>query len=76
MSKAAGTDTDAFAFSNGCVALALILLPLNYVHTTVEIVHRDDVKSVIKLIYETLLKIEDGDTFLYFDCVLLKSKIE
>jgi len=46
------------------------------VHTTVEIVHRDDVESVFKLIYETLLKIEDGDTFLYFDCVLLKSKIE
>ena len=71
-----GTDTDAFAFSNGCVASALISLPLHYVHTTVEIVHRDDVESVFKLIYETLLKIEDGDTFLYFDCVLLKSKIE
>ena len=45
-------------------------------HTTVEIVHRDDIESVIKLIYETLLKIEDGDTFPYFDCVLLKSEIE
>jgi len=29
-------------------------------------VHRDDVENVIKLIYETLLKIEDGEDFSYF----------
>jgi len=32
----------------------------------VEMVHRDDVENVIKLIYETLLKIEDGEDFSYF----------
>jgi putative aminopeptidase FrvX len=26
---------------------------LRYMHTTVEMVHRDDVENVIKLIYET-----------------------
>jgi putative aminopeptidase FrvX len=56
-SSVTGTDTDAFAYSNGGVASALISLPLRYMHTTVEMVHRDDVENVIKLIYETLLKI-------------------
>ena len=66
LSRATGTDTDAFAYSNGGVASALISLPLRYMHTTVEMVHKDDVENVIKLIYETLLKIEDGETFSYF----------
>lgn len=66
LSRATGTDTDAFAYSNGGVASALISLPLRYMHTTVEMVHRDDVENVIKLIYETLLQIEDGETFSYF----------
>ncbi|MDP5081113.1 MAG: M42 family metallopeptidase, partial [Winogradskyella sp.] len=66
LSRATGTDTDAFAYSNGGVASALISLPLRYMHTTVEMVHRDDVENVIKLIYQTLLKIEDGETFSYF----------
>jgi putative aminopeptidase FrvX len=67
LSRATGTDTDAFAYSNGGVASALISLPLRYMHTTVEMVHRDDVENVIKMIYETLLKIKDGETFSYFD---------
>src|SRR5690554_243340 len=67
LSRATGTDTDAFAYSNEGVASALISLPLRYMHTTVEMVHRDDVENVIKLIYETLLNIKDGETFSYFD---------
>lgn len=66
-SRATGTDTDAFAYSNGGVASALISLPLRYMHTTVEMVHKDDVENVIRLIYETLLTIKDGETFSYFD---------
>jgi putative aminopeptidase FrvX len=65
-SRATGTDTDAFAYSNGGVASALISLPLRYMHTTVEMVHRDDVENVIKLIYESLLNIEKNETFSYF----------
>ena len=67
LSRATGTDTDAFAYSNGGVASALISLPLRYMHTTVEMVHQDDVENVIKLIYETLLTMKDGETFSYFD---------
>lgn len=66
-SRMTGTDTDAFAYSNGGVAAALISLPLRYMHTTVEMVHRDDVENVIRLIYESLLQIKDGQSFSYFD---------
>ena len=65
-SRATGTDTDAFAYSNGGVPSALISLALRYMHTTVEMVHRDDVENVIKLIYESLLKIENNHNFSYF----------
>jgi putative aminopeptidase FrvX len=65
-SRVTGTDTDAFAYSNGGVASALISLPLRYMHTTVEMVHRDDVENVIKLIYETLLNMKNEDDYSYF----------
>lgn len=65
-SRVTGTDTDAFAYSNGGVASALISLPLRYMHTTVEMVHKEDVENVIHLIYETILKIENNETFSYF----------
>lgn len=64
-SRATGTDTDAFAYATGGVASALISLPLRYMHTTVEMVHKDDVESVIKLIYESLLKIKNNQDFRY-----------
>ncbi len=65
-SRSTGTDTDAFAYSNGGVPSALISLPLRYMHTTVEMAHKEDVENVIKLIYETLLVIEKDHNFKYF----------
>ncbi|MCK0130621.1 M42 family metallopeptidase [Flavobacteriaceae bacterium F08102] len=67
LSRATGTDTDAFAYSNSGVASALISLPLRYMHTTVETVHKEDVENVIRLIYESLLTMKDGDTYSYFN---------
>lgn len=64
-SRFTGTDTDAFAYSNEGVASALISLPLKYMHTTVEMVHKDDVEAVIQLIYHTLQSVEDGQDFSY-----------
>ncbi|GAA4373482.1 M42 family metallopeptidase [Hymenobacter koreensis] len=64
--RATGTDTDAFAYSNAGVASALISLPLKYMHTTVETVAEADVLNVIELIYESLLRIEDQHDFRYF----------
>jgi putative aminopeptidase FrvX len=66
VSRFTGTDTDAFAFSNGGVPSALISLPLRYMHTTVETVHKDDVENCIKLMYEVLLKITPKTNFQYF----------
>lgn len=65
-SRRTGTDTDAFAYSNGGVPSALISLPLRYMHTTVEMAHKDDVSNVIRLIYETLLRIQANHNFKYF----------
>ena len=65
-SRVTGTDTDAFAYSNGGVPSALISLPLKYMHTTVEMAHKDDVANVIRLIYETLQRIEYKQDFRYF----------
>jgi len=65
-SRSTGTDTDAFAYSNGGVPSALISLPLRYMHTTVEMVHKEDLDNVIRLIYEALLNIESGQDFRTF----------
>jgi putative aminopeptidase FrvX len=64
-SRSTGTDTDAFAYSNMGVASALISLPLRYMHTTVEMCSKDDVNSVIELIYQTLISLKKDQTFNY-----------
>jgi putative aminopeptidase FrvX len=64
-SRSTGTDTDAFAYSSGGVASALISLPLRYMHTTVEMVHKDDVENVIKLIYQSVKAIKNNQDFRY-----------
>ena len=65
VSRSTGTDTDSFAYSAEGVASALISLPLKYMHTTVETVHKDDVENVINLIYEVLLAAKPGADFRY-----------
>ncbi len=64
-SRATGTDTDAFAYNTGGVASALISLPMRYMHTTVESVHKEDVENVIRLIYHSLQSIKSGQDFRY-----------
>lgn len=65
VSRSTGTDTDSFAYSFEGVASGLISLPLKYMHTTVETVHKNDVENVIKLIYEVLLQVKPGQDFRY-----------
>ncbi|WP_353196862.1 M42 family metallopeptidase [Parapedobacter defluvii] len=65
-SRWTGTDTDAFAYSNEGVPSVLISLPLRYMHTTVEMIHKEDVDNVIRLIYEALLAIKSGQDFRSF----------
>jgi putative aminopeptidase FrvX len=55
LSRSTGTDTDSFAYANdGCPSI-LISIPLRYMHTTVEMLHKDDIEQTIQLMYETLL---------------------
>jgi len=65
-SRSTGTDTDAFAYSNSGVPAALISLPLKYMHTTVEMAHKEDIENVTSLIYQSLLGIKKGHSFKYF----------
>jgi putative aminopeptidase FrvX len=55
VSRSTGTDTDSFAYANeGCPSV-LISIPLRYMHTTVEMLHKRDIEQTIQLMYETLL---------------------
>ena len=65
-SRTTGTDTDAFAYSNAGVPSALVSIPLRYMHTTVEMAHKQDIENVIKLMYRSLLAIEEDQNFYYF----------
>jgi putative aminopeptidase FrvX len=64
-SRATGTDTDAFAYSNAGVASALISLPLKYMHTTVEMVNKSDVEHVIQMMYQFLIQLPNQHDFRY-----------
>jgi putative aminopeptidase FrvX len=66
-SRSTGTDTDAFAYSNGGIPSALISIPLKYMHTTVEMAHFDDVDNLIRLVTASLKKIKSGHNFKYLD---------
>ena len=55
LSRSTGTDTDSFAYSNDGCPSVLISIPLRYMHTTVEMLHRNDIENTIHLMYETLL---------------------
>ena len=65
-SRSTGTDTDAFAYSNAGVASGLLSLPLKYMHTTVEMVHQQDIEHVIQLMYHFLVQLEPQHNFSYF----------
>ncbi len=55
VSRSTGTDTDAFAYANDGCPSVLISIPLRYMHTTVEMLHKNDIEQTIQLMYETLL---------------------
>ncbi len=66
VSRSTGTDTESFAYSNDGCPSVLISIPLRYMHTTVEMLHKDDIENTIKLIYETLLKLSPKTNLSYF----------
>ncbi|GAB3428320.1 M42 family metallopeptidase [Niabella aquatica] len=57
LSRSTGTDTDSFAYANDGCPSVLISMPLRYMHTTVEMIHKEDIENTIRLMYETLLQL-------------------
>ena len=66
VSRSTGTDTDSFAYANDGCPSVLISIPLRYMHTTVEMLHRDDIEQTIRLMYETLLTLTPKTNLSYF----------
>jgi putative aminopeptidase FrvX len=66
VSRSTGTDTDSFAYANDGCPSVLISIPLRYMHTTVEMLHKDDVEHTIKLMYETLMTLTPKTNLSYF----------
>lgn len=67
VSRSSGTDTDSFAYANDGCPSVLISIPLRYMHTTVEMIHKSDIESTIQLMYETLLALTPQTNLSYFD---------
>ncbi len=67
VSRTTGTDTDSFAYANDGCPSALISIPLRYMHTTVEMLHKDDIENTIRLIYESLLTLSPRTNLSYFN---------
>lgn len=66
VSRSTGTDTDSFAYANDGCPSVLISIPLRYMHTTVEMLHKKDIENTIKLMYETLLQLTPKTKLSYF----------
>jgi putative aminopeptidase FrvX len=66
VSRSTGTDTDSFAYANDGCPSALISIPLRYMHTTVEMLHKSDVENTIRLIYESVLALSPKTNLSYF----------
>ncbi len=66
VSRSTGTDTDSFAYANDGCPSVLISIPLRYMHTTVEMLHRNDVEQTIRLMYETVLAVTPKTNLSYF----------
>ena len=66
VSRSSGTDTDSFAYANDGCPSVLISIALRYMHTPSEMLHKDDIESTIKLMYETLLALSPSTDLSYF----------
>ncbi|MGZ5190969.1 MAG: M42 family metallopeptidase [Flavisolibacter sp.] len=66
VSRSTGTDTDSFAYANDGCPSVLISIPLRYMHTTVEMLHRNDIEQTIRLMYETVLALTPQTKMSYF----------
>jgi putative aminopeptidase FrvX len=59
-----GNDTMGFFLADGGIPTAIIATPLKYMHTTVEMAHKDYVESVIKMFIQSLKVLDKKTTLL------------
>lgn len=67
VSRSTGTDTDSFAYANDGCPSALISIPLRYMHTTVEMLHKTDIENTILLMYHSIVSLSPNTSLNYFD---------
>jgi putative aminopeptidase FrvX len=67
LSRSTGTDTDSFAYANDGCPSVLISIPLRYMHTTVEMLHKSDIENTIMLMKASLKKLTPELSMSYFD---------
>lgn len=59
----AGTDGDVVHFTNGGVPIALISIPLRYMHSSIETADYRDVEAIIELLSEFLARFDETFDF-------------
>lgn len=59
----AGTDGDVVHFTNGGVPIALISIPLRYMHSSIETASYQDMETIIELISEFLVRFDASFSF-------------
>lgn len=64
-SPSSGTNTDSYAYhSKGCPS-ALLSIPMKYMHTTTETVHKDDITACSDILVRFITDLKEGD-FTFF----------
>ena len=61
--RATGTDADAVHISRGGVPTALVMIPIRYMHSPVELVQLDDVDACARLVAATALRLDAKASF-------------
>jgi len=61
--RATGTDADKIRFTGNGVPVALVSLPLRYMHSPSEIVSLKDIEAIIKVIVEMIKGLDGEETF-------------
>jgi len=67
LSRSTGTDTDSFAYANDGCPSVLISIPLRYMHTTVEMLHKSDIINTIALMVASLKALTPETNLSYFE---------
>ena len=62
--RGTGTDANAIQLARAGVATGLICIPNRYMHSPCEIVHLTDLENALKLIAQTVAKIDETTSFL------------